>query len=173
VPRCLPLTILCLLGLTATAFAKPRSTQADTVLDACKWAAEVQILTTKASTGEIQVRVTDDKKKIFFGQKPGGKLKVRPPEASRESTLSDLEKLAGKDEHLLMVVNQDDHIEFVGKLTGKKKDSYILRTWYDFNAWWIFSIDSDFGTKIEDAGIPMQTLQVSAAELRTRMAKRR
>lgn len=174
VPGRFLITVFCLLGLVTTASAKPRSTQADTVLDACKWAAEVQILKAagKGQPAMLRVQVTDDKTRIYYGQKPGRQLSVAPPEASHDSAMADLAQLAGKEERLLMVVNEDDRIEFVGKPSGKKKVSYLLRTWYDFNAWWIFSTDRSFGTTVKNASLPLQTLRVSAAEVRTRLKKR-
>lgn len=169
------LSITFLLGLSSIAQAKPRSTQADTVLDACKWAAEVQILKVTPSPGKgwlpsIEVRISKADSEIYFGQKPGAKVTVHPLDSSHDGTLKDLGNLVGAKTMLLMVVNQDDRVEFVGKRLGQKQRAYVLRSWYDYNAWWIYAVDKGFGTVIgKDL---KQTLQLSAASIRKRLAKR-
>jgi hypothetical protein len=69
-----------------------------------------------------------------------------------------------------MVVNKDDQIEFVGKASPTKQPrTFRLRSWYDYNAWWIFSIDTSFGTRVELDGGPLQTLDLSDKEIVARL----
>ena len=164
-----------LLGLTQLAPAKPRSSQADTVLDSCKWAAVVEVLSVQPSQGKgsrptITVRVAEKAADRYRGAKAGAKLKVHPLPNSDESTTADLKTLVGTKETLLMVVNKDDQIEFVGKTSQTKQQrTFRLRSWYDYNAWWIFSVDKSFGTRVELDGGPLLTLDLSDKEIVARL----
>jgi hypothetical protein len=164
-----------LMGLTHIAVAKPRSSQADKVLENSKWAALVEVLSVKPSPGKgwrptITVRVSDKSADLFRGAKAGAKLKVHPLPHSDDGTTSDLENLVGTGEALLMVVNKDNQIEFVGEPSQKKgQRKFHLRSWYDFNAWWIYSTDKTFGTRVELDGGPMQTLDLSHKEIVSRL----
>lgn len=169
------LVVLLLSGASHLAEAKPRSSQADTLLDQSKWVAQVQILsvTPAAAKGvrpRIEIRVSDDAEKVYRGTKPGAKRSVQPLPFSDDGTLADLGALVGTKTLLLMVVNKKDQVEFVGQpKKGKKGESFRLRSWYDFNAWWIYSTDKKFGTRVEIDGGPMQTLDLSAKQIRQRL----
>lgn len=169
------LALLSIACLTTQATAKPRSTQADTALAECKWTAEVQIKRVSPAPGKgwaptIEVRLTAKAKGVFFGQKPSAKLSVHPLDASHDGTTEDLKTLIATGESVLMVVNENDQIVMVGK---KERNKYLLRSWYDYNAWWIYASDKKFGKRVENPTSPMSTLRVSAIEIKALMAKRK
>jgi hypothetical protein len=169
------LIVLLLAGFSQFAQAKPRSSQADTVLDQCKWAAQVEILSVTPAQGKglrprIEIRVSDEAAKVYRGTKAGAKLSVQPLPFSNEGTLADLGALVGTKKLVLMAVNKENQVEFVGQpKKGKQGESFRLRSWYDFNAWWIYSTDKKFGTRVELDGGPMQTLDLSVKEIRERL----
>jgi hypothetical protein len=163
------------MSLTQLAAAKPRSSQADKVLETCQWAAVVKVVRVQPASGKglrptISVRVSKDAADLYRGVKAGAKLTVHPLPHSDDGTTSDLASFVGTDTTLLMVVNQENQIEFVGEpRLVKGQRSFRLRSWYDFNAWWIFSTDKSFGTRVELDGGPMQTLDLSHKEIKVRL----
>ena len=163
---------------TDRAWAKPLSLQPDKELVASAWAAEVTILGVAAPFSDtdpalVRVRVTGRRDRLYRGRQHAGReLLVFPPTGGEESALKDLEQLIEPQSSVLMVVGPTGHIRFVGepRQAGNKR-LYRLRTWYDFNAWWMFSLDRTFGRVVTLPGNSMPTLEVSAATIRERLAR--
>lgn len=172
--QCTLITVV-LLGLTQLAWAKPRSSQADTVLENCQWAALVEIVSVKPAPGKgwrptIVVHVSSKADDVFRGAKAGADIAVHPLPSSDDATSADLLQLVDTKERILMVVNDEDQVEFVGTPSKHKEGRrFRLRSWYDFNAWWIYSTDKKFGTPIKPSGGPMQTLELREQEIRARL----
>ena len=131
----------------ASAWAKPRSMPVDTTLDQCAWAAEVTIL---AVDDAIRVRITDDADAIYRGHELLGKVvEVHPLAGGDASCRGDLQRFAGTRTQLLMVTGTDGRVQFVGDAKEVENEpGYHLRTWYDFNAAWLYSTDKEFGRAV-------------------------
>ena len=124
----------------------------------------------------IKIRVGPDESDTFRGVASKAVVVVKPLPASLHATLSHLKTLVDTKGQLLFVVNENDELEFVGieepRASSKHERRFRLRSWYDYNGWWIYSEDKNFGKRAESEHSSLFTLDVSLKDIRTKIKKR-
>ena len=177
------LSILLVLVLSlGAAPGKPVSVQADKEMDAAVWIAEATIekvdpaswMGRASDGGKVHLKVTSDPGSIFKGHAKIGKtLELKPPGWGASSCTTYLSDFAGKKTSVLFVARKDGSFPLIGeRVDGAAERTYRLRSWCDYNAWWIFCIDKKFGKSVKiDADWGMTTIEVTAAEIRRRYLK--
>lgn len=179
------LSVVAVLVWAGVVWAKPLGIVANDVMDRALLIAEVQILDVRippatgrggmlaADQGQIRLRVTNDPEGVFRGfAMLGQELELFPAQGGPSGCAGDLTKLAASGERLLVVVTQDRRVILAGKPRDEDgKRTYRLRSWCDYNAWWVWSTDKAFGTSVKLENDWGSMLDVGAQEVRTRYLK--
>ncbi|MBE7465540.1 MAG: hypothetical protein HS116_18845 [Planctomycetes bacterium] len=179
------LSVVAVLAWAGAVWAKPLGIVANDVMDRALLIAEVQILEVRippatgrggmlaGDQGLIRLRVTNDPEVVFRGfAMLGQELDLLPAQGGPSGCAGDLRKLADSGERLLVVVTQDRRVILAGQPRDEGgKRIYRLRSWCDYNAWWVWSTDKAFGTSVKLENDWGSMLDVGAQEIRTRYLK--
>ncbi len=179
------LSAVAVLAWAGAVWAKPLGIVANEVMDRALLIAEVQILEVRipptsgrgamqaADQGNIRLRVTNHPEGVFRGfAMLGRELQVLPAQGGPSGCAGDLTQLAVSGERLLVVVTQDRRVVLAGKPRDEDgKRTYRLRSWCDYNSWWVWSTDKAFGTNVKSDNDWGSVLDVDAQEIQTRFLK--
>lgn len=143
---------------------KPVSVAADREMDDAAWIAEATVV---ADGERLIARITTDPDRVFKGfERMGAEVELTSPTWGPEAFRGDLGALT---EPVLVVARKDGVVPLVG---ARIDGAYLLRSWCDYNAWWIYSTDKEFGEKVEHDR-PMSTLRLKPEAMATRYEKAR
>lgn len=161
--------ILCLALLH---IEKPVGVQADVLMDQAVWIAEATIVEVEAADwggengrrGRVRVQVTRDPARVFKGfAQMGRTLDLTPPAWGPQGCTTDLAALVARKETVLVAALKDGTFPFVGQRL--EAGGWRLRSWCDYNAWWIWSTDKNFGTSVKLDGDWGTTLELTGAQI--------
>lgn len=169
-----------LLGLAASAWAKPKGIQIDKVMDDALLIAEVEVVEVHPAgnlrdaqvSSAATVRVTTDIARVYKGFAwMGRSLQVTSDFGSAQSFAVSMQSARAKKQTFLLVVRKDRSavLEATHAKNAAGEDVYSFGGWYDWNGVMIYSTDKTFGER--DDNKPFDGFRLKLDQLRERYAQ--